>query len=64
MASMQQSYEPDINQIWSLYFDGSKCKEGAGASCIIIDLAGNKTLMACRLEFECTNNIAEYEALL
>jgi ribonuclease HI len=63
-ASMQQSHEPDGNQIWSLYFDGSKSKEGAGAGCIIIDPAGNKTLMACRLEFECTNNIAEYEALL
>jgi ribonuclease HI len=63
-ASMKQSHEPDGNQIWSLYFDGSKSKEGAGAGCIIIDLTGNKTLLACRLEFECTNNIAEYEALL
>jgi ribonuclease HI len=63
-ASIQQLDEPDNNQIWSLYFDGSKSKEGAGAGCIIIDPAGNKTLLACRLEFECTNNIAEYEALL
>jgi ribonuclease HI len=63
-ASIQKSCEPDKNQIWSLYFDGSKSKEGAGASCIIIDPTGNKTLLACRLEFECTNNIAEYEALL
>jgi hypothetical protein len=63
-ASIQQSCEPDGNQIWYLYFDGSKSKEGAGAGCIIIDIAGNKTLLACRLEFECTNNIAEYEALL
>jgi ribonuclease HI len=61
---MQQSHEPDENQIWSLYFDGSKSKEGAGAGYIIIDPVGNKTLMACRLEFECTNNTAEYEALL
>jgi ribonuclease HI len=63
-TSIQQSCEPDGSQIWSLYFDGSKSKEGAGAGCIIIDPAGNKTLLACRLEFECTNNIAEYEALL
>jgi ribonuclease HI len=62
-ASIQQSCEPHENQIWSLYFDGSKSK-GAGAGCIIIDPTGNKTLLACRLEFECTNNIAEYEALL
>jgi ribonuclease HI len=63
-ASMQQCHEPDGNQIWSLYFDSSKSKEGAGAGCIIIDSAGNKTLLACRLEFECTNNTVEYEALL
>jgi ribonuclease HI len=63
-ASIQKSYEPDKNRIWSLYFDGSKSKEGVGAGYIIIDPAGNKTLLACRLEFECTNNIAEYEALL
>jgi ribonuclease HI len=63
-ASIQQSCESNANQIWSLYFDGSKSKEGAGAGCIIIDPAGNKTLLACRLEFECTNNIAEYEALI
>jgi hypothetical protein len=48
-ASIQKSYEPDKNQIWSLYFDGSKSKEGAGAGCIIIDPAGNKTLLSCRL---------------
>jgi hypothetical protein len=63
-ASIQKSYEPDENQIWSLYFDGSKSKEGAGVGYVIIDPAGNKTLLARRLEFECTNNIAEYEALL
>jgi ribonuclease HI len=54
----------DEAQIWSLYFDGSKSKEGAGAGCVLIDPAGNKTFIACRLEFECTNNTVEYEALL
>jgi ribonuclease HI len=63
-ASTQQSHVSDKNQIWSLYFDESKSKEGADAGCIIIDMAGNKTLIACRLEFECTNNTAKYEALL
>jgi ribonuclease HI len=62
--STHQSYVPDANQIWSLYFNGSKSKEGAGVGCVIINPAGNKTLIACRLEFKCTNNTAEYEALL
>jgi hypothetical protein len=56
-ASFQKTCKPDKNQICSLYFDGSKSKEGAGTGCIIIDPAGNKTLLACRLEFECTNNL-------
>ena len=58
------SHMDDEAHIWSLYFNGSKSKEGAGVGCVIIDPAGNKTLIACRLEFECTNNMVEYEALL
>jgi ribonuclease HI len=63
-APTQRSHVPDVNQIWSLYFDRSKSKEGARAGYIIINPTGNKTMIACRLEFECTNNTAEYEALL
>ena len=49
---------------WKLYFDGSKSKEGAGAGCVLISPEGNKTILTCRLEFDCTNNTAEYEALV
>jgi ribonuclease HI len=31
---------------------------------VLIDPASNKTLIAFRLEFKCTNNTAKYEALL
>jgi ribonuclease HI len=34
------------------------------ASCILIDLWKHKILIACRLEFKCTNNIVEYQALV
>ena len=47
---------------WILYFDGSKSKEGAGAGCLLFDPKGNKTCIACRIEFNCTNNTVEYEA--
>jgi len=30
----------------------------------LIDPKKNKTLITCRLEFECTNNVSEYEALI
>ena len=49
---------------WTLYFDGAKSKEGAGASCLLVDPQGNKTCIACRMEFNCTNNAMEYEALI
>jgi ribonuclease HI len=50
--------------MWTLFFDGSKSLEGAGVGCILKDPNGKKTLISCRLEFQCTNNIVEYEALL
>ena len=55
----------DLNDgLWSLYFDGSKSKEGSGVGCLLIDPQGKRYFVACRLEFECTNSIAEYEALI
>jgi ribonuclease HI len=54
----------DDEQIWSLYFDGSKSWEGTGVGCVLIDPMGKKTFISCQLEFECTNNTAEYKALL
>ena len=49
---------------WSLYFDGSTSSEGSGAGCILVSPQGEKTMLSCRLEFEFTNNTAEYEALV
>jgi len=49
---------------WKLFFDGSKFNEGAGAGCVLISLEGDKTMLTCRLEFDCTKNTAEYEALV
>ena len=46
------------------FFDGSKTLEGSGAGCVLIDPKKNKHFLSCRLEFECTNNITEYEALV
>ena len=54
----------DDEEIWSLYFDGSKSQEGTNVGCVLIDPKGNKTFIACQLEFECTNNTTEYESLL
>lgn len=49
---------------WTLHLDNSKSKEGASARCILKDPQGNKTLIACLLEFQCTNDTIEYNALV
>jgi ribonuclease HI len=52
------------SQIWTLFFDGSKSQEGSGEGCILINPKGQCHFLSCRLEFECTNNTVEYEALV
>ena len=54
----------EVDSFWTLFFDGSKTLEGSGAGCVLIDPKKNKHFLLCRLEFECTNNTAEYEALV
>ena len=58
------SLELTDSYIWTLYFDGSRNKEGESVGCLLIHLHGNKIMLAFRLEFNCNNNVAEYEALM
>ena len=51
-------------EAWTMFCDGSWGTFGAGAVAILISPSKIKTCYAARLEFNCTNNIAEYEALL
>lgn len=52
------------NQFWILYFDRSKSDDSAYASCILQSPNGEKIMLTCRLEFQCMNNVVEYEALI
>jgi ribonuclease HI len=47
-----------------MFCDGSWGTFGAGAAAILISPSKIKTCYAARLEFKCTNNIAEYVAVL
>jgi ribonuclease HI len=47
-----------------VFCDGSWGTFGIGAAAILISPSKIRTYYAARLEFNCTNNIAEYEALL
>ncbi|KAH9316884.1 hypothetical protein KI387_018653, partial [Taxus chinensis] len=48
----------------TLFFDGSKCQHGGGAGIILIPLDGEPMPLSFKLDFECTNNVSEYEALV
>jgi hypothetical protein len=55
-----------INDVeaWTTFCDGSWGTFGAGAATILVAPSKVRTCYAIKLDFSCTNNIAEYEALL
>ena len=52
------------NNVWTMYFDGASSKEGAGAGVVFVSPNKETFRFSFTLTFMCTNNIAEYEALL
>ena len=61
---VSSSNSKGVESFWIRYFDDSKTLEGSGAGCVPIDPEKNKHFLLFRLEFECTNNTVEYEALV
>jgi ribonuclease HI len=51
-------------ECWTLYFDGSVMKTGAGAGLLFVSPLGEHMRYMVRLHFPASNNMAEYEALL
>ena len=49
---------------WILKFDGSSMEKSYRAGIVIISPKGIKTTLSFNLAFKCTNNEAEYEALV
>jgi ribonuclease HI len=66
------AYEDDttIEQIdledgmWHMHIDGSCSSEGNGVGIIVYSIVGKINIFFYRLEFGCTNNVTEFEALL
>lgn len=50
--------------LWTLYFDGSVCNEGQGIDIVLVSPRNATFDFSSRLKTHCTNNQAEYEALL
>jgi ribonuclease HI len=51
-------------ECWTLYFDGSVMKTGAGVGLLFIAPLGEHMRYTVRLHFHASNNMVEYEALL
>lgn len=50
--------------MWTMQFDGSCSTASSRARVVIISPKGHLYPFAYRLQFECTNNMEKYEALL
>jgi ribonuclease HI len=51
-------------KLWTMYFDGSLMKTGAGTGLLFISPLGIHMRYVIRLHFAASNNVAEYEALI
>ena len=47
-----------------MFFDGAYTKDGAGAGVVLIPSEGERIIVSHKLQFEATNNVAGYEALI
>ncbi|KAL0404038.1 UNVERIFIED_CONTAM: hypothetical protein Sradi_2044600 [Sesamum radiatum] len=54
----------EITPPWKMYFDGASHKEGAGAGVIFITSKGEVLPYSFTLTQNCSNNVAEYQALI
>ena len=65
MEDVHQTDKTENDPLWSMYFDGSCTKTNAGAGVWITNTESQHTeCISCKLKFQCSNNIAEYESLL
>ena len=49
---------------WTMYFDGSLMKKGAGVGLVFVSPLGVHMRYMVQLHFPSSNNVAEYEALI
>jgi ribonuclease HI len=62
---LQNTGPLDLSSVCTMYFDGSKRVQGAGAGVVLISPQGEKLKYILRMSFtQASNNEAEYEALL
>jgi hypothetical protein len=55
---------PPFTSMWKILLDGASSKEGVGDGVVFVSPSQETTTLSYKLEFESTNNVAEYEALI
>jgi ribonuclease HI len=50
--------------IWTLEFDGAHSSSGSGVGIVLTVPSKETYYYSCRLEYHCTNNVAEYKTLI
>lgn len=56
--------EERLSEPWTLFTDGSSCRDGSGVGLVLTSLEGTKFTYALRFTFKASNNESDYEALL
>ena len=62
LVIFQLEDESTKEDLWKLYFDGASNALGHGIGAILISLKRKYYPFTAKLNFNCTNNVAEYEA--
>jgi ribonuclease HI len=62
--SLDQGMSPPTTSVWKMFFDGASSSIGAGAGVVFKSPSQEIISLSYKLEFEVTNNVAEYEALV
>src|ERR1041385_6893443 len=63
-TEIQAPPEKPVTKYWTMHFDGSRQLEGSGAGVVLTSPKGEQFCYVLQLQFTCTNNATEYEALL
>jgi ribonuclease HI len=63
-VDIQLPTSPIQPELWTMYFDGSLMKTGAGVGLLFISPLGKHLRYVLRLHFPASNDVAEYEALV
>ena len=64
LAIFQIEDESAKEDTWKLYFDGASNALGHGIGTVLISPEGEYCPFTARLNFDSTNNVAEYEACI